>query len=193
MSYKDLFLKLLPSGKAWNKERGSGLDKLAAGVSKEFLRVDERANQLIIELNPSQAAELLPDWEHLLNLPDTAFGSPETEQERRNLVTFKFSLRGGQSRKYYIDLIKKLGFNITIDEFRPFCAGISSAGDALNTADEWRFTWKVNMLEAAAYYFSAGISSAGDPLVSWRNEVVQGVINKLKPAHTHVIFSFIEE
>lgn len=193
MSYRDLFLKLLPSGKAWNKETGSGLDTLASGLSKEFVRIDQRANQLIVELNPTQAAELLPDWENLLGLPDSALGEPETEQERRNLVTLKFSLRGGQSRKYYIDLIKKLGFNITIDEFRPFCAGQSSAGDALNVSDEWRHTWRVNMQEAAAYYFSAGVSSAGDPLVSWRNEVVQGVINKLKPTHTHVIFSFIEE
>jgi uncharacterized protein YmfQ (DUF2313 family) len=192
-AYSDLIHKLLPSGRAWNKETGSNLDKIADGVSQEFLRVEKRGNQLIIELDPTRTSELLPDWENLLGLPDVSFGVPTTAQERRNLVVLKISLRGGQSRKYFIDLIKKLGFDITIVEFRPFRAGISRAGDAINADDDWRHTWMVQMQQAVKFYFRAGQSSAGDPLVTYSNSVVQGIINKLKPAHTHVIFSFIEE
>lgn len=191
--YSSAIHKLLPSGKAWNKEEGSNLDKLVQGSSEEFLRVEKRANELVIELDPTRSTELLPDWEKLLGLPDEAFGAPESIQERRGIVTLKLSLRGGQSRQYYIDLIKRLGFDISIKEFRPFRAGQSSAGDALNVHNDWRHTWMVQMEQAVAFYFRAGQSSAGDSLVSFRNSIVQGVINKLKPAHTNVIFSFIEE
>jgi uncharacterized protein YmfQ (DUF2313 family) len=185
--------KLLPSGKAWNKEDGSNLDKIAQGISEEFMRIERRGNELIMELDPTRASELLPDWENLLSLPDVSFGEPDSAQERRNLVVLKLSLRGGQSRQYFIDLIKKLGFDIEIDEYLPFRAGGSSAGDALNNDDDWRHTWGVKMLQAAVFYFRAGESSAGDSLASYRNSVVTGIIDKLKPAHTHVIFSFVEE
>lgn len=191
--YKNALLKLLPTGKAWNKEDSSPLDKICEGNSEEFLRVDTRANQLIIELDPTKATELLPDWEKLLALPDPAFGSPETVQERRSLVVLKFSLHGGQSRQYFIDLIKKLGFDIKIKEHRPFRAGKSRSSDAIYTGVGWRYTWTVQMLQAVVFHFRAGKSSAGDPLVSYRNTVVQGIINKLKPAHTNVIYRFVQE
>lgn len=191
--YSNLINQILPSGKAWNKEQNSNLDKLSQGCVEEFFRIEKRANDLLIELDPTKTSELIPDWEKLLALPDAAFGEPETAQERRNLIVLKLSLRGGQSRQYYIDLIKKLGFDITIDEFRPFRAGGSSCTDAINEDDDWRHTWRVNMLQAAAFHFTAGDSSCDDAIVSYRNSLVQGIINKLRPAHTHVIFSFIEE
>lgn len=191
--YSSVIHKLLPSGKAWNKEENSNLDKLVQGISEEFVRIDKRGNELIVELDPTRSTELLPNWETLLGLPDASFGEPDSAQERRNLVVLKLSLRGGQSRQYFIDLIKKLGFDIEIQEFHPFRAGGSSAGDALNQDDNWRHTWGVKMLQAAVFYFRAGESSAGDSLASYRNSVVTGIINKLKPAHTHVIFSFVEE
>lgn len=191
--YTSLIHKLLPSGRAWNKQQGSNLDKLADGISQEFLRVEKRGEDLIVELDPTRASALLPEWENLLGLPDPSFGIPITVQERRNLVVLKISLRGGQSRQFYIDLIKKLGFDIEIVEHRPFRVGQSSCGDALHTGDDWRHTWTVELKQAVKFYFRVGQSSVGDPLVSYRNEVVQGIIEKLKPAHTKVLYKFIEE
>jgi uncharacterized protein YmfQ (DUF2313 family) len=191
--YTSLIHKLLPSGKAWNKEEGSNLDKLAQGISEEFYRIERRANDLIIEFDPTKANELLPEWENLLGLPDTAFGSPVTNQERRNLVTLKISSRGGQSRQFFVDIIRKLGFQIAIKEHRPFRAGRSRSGDAVFTNIGWRHTWTVIAKQAVKFSFRAGKSAAGDPLVYYRNGVVEGIIRKLKPAHTNVLFKFIEE
>lgn len=191
--YTSLIHKLLPSGKAWNKEEGSNLDKLADGISQEFLRIEKRANELVIELDPTKANELLPDWEKLLGLPDSAFGTPVTNQERRNIVTLKISSRGGQSRKFFVDIIKKFGFDIEIKEHRPFRAGKSRSGHHIYTNTGWRHTWTVIAKQAVKFNFRAGKSSAGDPLVYYRNDVVRGIIQKLKPAHTNVLFRFIEE
>lgn len=191
--YTSLIHQLLPSGKAWNKEEGSNLDKVADGISQEFLRIEKRANELIIELDPTKSSELLSDWENLLGLPDKAFGSPVTSQERRNLVILKVSSRGGQSRKFFVDIIKKFGFDIEIKEHRPFRAGKSRSGDAVFTNVGWRHTWTVIAKQAVKFNFRAGKSTAGDPLVYYRNEVITGIIKKLKPAHTNVLFKYIEE
>ena len=190
--YSSLLLKLLPTGKAWNKERSSNLSKFSEGVSEEFLRVEKRGEDLLVELDPSRTSELIPDWENLLGLPDPAFGTPETIQERRRLIQLKISSRGGQSRKFFIDLIKALGFDIEITEHRPFRVGVSCVGDDLTNSSDWAHTWTVTIKQAPVYYFKVGESAVGEPLRVYKNQVVQQIIDKLKPAHTHVIFSFLE-
>lgn len=191
--YVSLLHKLLPSGKAWNKESNSNLTKLCMGVAQEFIRVERRGDELLIELDPSRTNELMPDWEKLLGLPDSAFGSPTTQQERRNLIRLKVGSRGGQSRKFFIDLVKALGFDIEIIEHRPFRVGVSSVGDALTNSPDWAHSWTVVLKQAAIYHFRVGESSVGEPLREIRNDVVKQVIEKLRPAHTKVLFSFLEE
>ena len=58
------------------------------------------------------------------------------------------------------------------------------------TNDGWQFVWQVNAPEASIVEFDAGRSSAGEPLRSWGNELLECVINRLKPAHTYVLFAY---
>ena len=189
--YKDLILKLLPNGLAWNKDRTSNISKLIEGSAVEFSRIDQRVIDLLKEADPRSSNELLMEWENFYGLPDECEQDlNQTSIERRyKLLNRAITVRGGQSRQFFIDFVKALGFDITITEFRPFKAGRSSAGDALTNTIEWRFTWRVNLPAVVAYNFSAG-SKAGEPLRVFRNDAVECSIDHLKPAHTNVLYKF---
>lgn len=182
---------LLPPGPAWSRDDAAPLTHLLAALALELERVDGRAADLVEEADPRTTAELLADWERVAGLPDpcvAALGINQTTAQRRAALVAKLTTIGGQSAAYYIALAASLGYTITVTEFSPFQAG-SDAGDAL-TNDGWRFVWQVNAPEASIVEFAAGRSSAGEPLRAWGNELLECVINRLKPAHTYVLFAY---
>jgi uncharacterized protein YmfQ (DUF2313 family) len=77
---------------------------------------------------------------------------------RQAQVLARIRTVGGQSITYLIAFAAMLGFAVGIQEFAPFRAGISHAGDSLNGSQP----------QAAGKYFTAGNGAAGDPLVVWQ-------------------------
>lgn len=189
--YAQLLKNLLPPGVAFPREPGTNLEQVLLGCAPEFSRLEGRADLLAVEVNPQYSTELLPDWERATGLPDKCSGElEETLQGRRNAVVAKLSSVGGQSKSYFIEVAKKLGYEITISEFRPFRAGRSAAGDALTNGKDWAFSWRVNARQTTIIEFRAGLSAAGEPLRSWGNTALECKINQIKPAHTFVLFGY---
>ena len=183
---------LLPQGPAWPREADAALTQLLAAWADELARVDGRAADLVEESDPRTTAELLADWERVAGLPDAcvaALAGTQTTTQRRAALVGKLTTIGGQSAAYYIALAASLGYTITVTEFAPFQAGHSAAGDPLSN-DEWMFAWQVNAPEESIVEFSAGRSCAGEPLRAWGNELLECVISRLRPAHTHVLFAY---
>jgi uncharacterized protein YmfQ (DUF2313 family) len=188
--YKDLLLNLLPPGAAFPREPGTNLERVLLGCAEEFSRLESRADTLAIDVNPLDTSELLSDWERAAGLPDKCAGTLETTiQGRRNALAAKLASVGGQSKAYFIEVARQLGYEITITEFRPFRAGISRAGDPLTNGD-WIYTWQVNARETTIIDFRAGLSAAGEPLRAWGNDSLECKINQLKPAHTFALFGY---
>lgn len=188
--YREQLLALLPPGQAFPRENGTTMDALLDGMSQELARVDARGEALIIDANPLTTSELLSDWERVAGLPDKCAGTlEETTQGRRNALVAKLASTGGQSVAYFIGVAAALGYAVTITEFRPFRAGLSSAGDPLSNGD-WRFTWRVNAPEVSVITFQAGRSAAGEALRSGGNDPLECKINQLKPAHTLALFAY---
>lgn len=188
--YAALLRDLLPPGLAFRREPGTQLEQILLGAAEELSRVEARGDALTDEVNPASTTELLSDWERASGLPDRCAGVLEdTLQGRRAALLAKITSTGGQSIEYFISVAKALGYEITIDEFRPFQAGRSRAGDALYNGD-WRYVWRVNAPETTIIEFRAGRSAAGEPLRSWGNAPLECKINQLKPAHTMVLFGY---
>lgn len=192
--YKRLILKLLPNGDAWEaKDRiDSKMTALSKGMAYEFARVEERGEILKgREANPSKTLELLPEWETLVGLPDDCTGAAPTLGDRRNQVLQKLRNRGGatQNAAFFESLALNLGFVVEVTTFKPFLAGKSVAGDAL-TNDPWKFWFQVATEDFLVQYFLAGQGTAGQPLQIVGNDTLECTIEKYKPAHTEVIFSF---
>lgn len=191
--YANQLASLLPSGQAWdNDKRSSLMGRLLKAFALELARIDLRGEDLMNELDPRTTLELLPDWERVLGLPDPCLSQAGTLAQRRQAVTTKLTLIGGQSKQFFIDLAAGLGYTITITEFYPFVAG-SDVGDELYNSDEWRYTWQINAPETTITEFRVGQSTTGEALREWGNEQLECAMNLRKPAHTNLLFAYGNE
>ncbi|MGK0685334.1 YmfQ family protein [Serratia marcescens] len=153
-------------------------------------QAENKSNEVLDGVTPLLAVSLLSDWERVL---DISPGSGMTLQQRRQQVLARINATGGLSRAYFINLAKSLGYDITIDEPQPFRAGVSRAGDRLYVEDIiW--VWIVNILNVNAqiYRFRAGSSVSGERLMTFGGDVLEPMLNDLKPAHTYVVFTYKE-
>ncbi len=146
-----------------------------------------RAQELLGEMFPDGAHDLLPDWERVCGVIP---GESDPLQLRKDRVIRQLRSKGGLSRQYFISLAAEMGFQITIDELCQFMAGIGRAGDALYE-EECIFIWRVNVMNQPLFYFRAGQSASGELLLWWPVEtVLENLFIELKPAHTFVYFIY---
>lgn len=190
--YRDQLLALCPPGAALPTDPESVWGLLLLVLAVEFGRVDERAEDLLGEADPRTALEMLEDWERVCGLPGNCGQDAETIQERREACALVLAAQGGQSAAYYVELAATLGVPVTVEEVRPFRAGIAVAGDALTNGD-WAYAWRVRAPETTVRYFTAGGAAAGDALAKWGNERLECYLSQYAPAHTIIIFAYGEE
>ncbi|NDV21056.1 DUF2313 domain-containing protein, partial [Pseudodesulfovibrio sp. JC047] len=138
--YQAQLLALAPPGAALPTDADSVWSMLLLAMAEELSRVDGRADDVLDELDPRTALELLPDWERVCGLPGPCSRPSETIQERREAAHLVIMAQGGQSQVYYKEAAAAIGVPADVEEFRPFRAGHSSAGDAL-TNGPWTHTW----------------------------------------------------
>jgi uncharacterized protein YmfQ (DUF2313 family) len=183
---------LLPSGPAWPREPEAVLTKVLAAEADGLARAHNRTADLVDEADPRSARELLGDWERVAGLPDPcSAGIATTLQERRAAVVTRLTATGGQSIVYFTGIAAGLGYQVTIDEFRPFVCGRSRCGDRLNGPHSVRHTWRVRVGEPRVTLFRAGASQAGDRLGKFtRAEDLECLLRRLKPQHTTLIVSY---
>lgn len=187
-AYTQQLQQLLPPGQAWPRDKSATLTKLLGGIAEGVARFHRRVDDLANELDPRTTVELLPDWERVCGLPDEcSVQSSQTLAERQSAVHAKWTSRGGQSRQFFIDLAKTLGFDVTVNEFRVFTC--ESAIDEPICDEPWSFAWQVNAPETTIREFTCD-SHCEEPLRIWGNWPLECVLSRYKPAHTHVIFSY---
>jgi uncharacterized protein YmfQ (DUF2313 family) len=171
-SYLQALWQLLPPGQALDRE-SQGLNLLLSGLSPEWPRVELSAAKIAPEVNPLSTVGFLAEWESFAGLPDNCANTlDETLQGRRAALVAKVASTGGQSLAYYEDVARALGYNVT-------CA---------NTATP--YVWQVNTTATTVQPFRAGRGRAGERLRTWGNTALECKINKIKPAHTRVLFVY---
>jgi uncharacterized protein YmfQ (DUF2313 family) len=178
---------LLPRGLLWSAPADGVLDRMLRGFSDELVRVDARGDDLIREADPRTTNQLLVDFERVLGLPDSCVSDNQSVAERRLAVVAKITNLGGQSRQFFIDVAAAAGYTVTLTEFRPLICEMDCESPVCD--DDWAFAWQVNgalntVLESTCE------SPCEDPLGSWGNERLECVIERYKPAHTVVLFSY---
>jgi len=183
---------LLPPGDAWPRQPNATLTRLLAAIADELARVDACGDQLFSEALPAAALELLSDWERIAGLPDACSTELATTiAERRQDVISALTRQGGSSRAWFIAFAARFGYEVEIDEFRPFVAGLSSCGDQLLGGHAVRHTWRVRVIGARYTAFRTGASQCGDLLGKiTRAEDLECRMKRLKQAHTNLIVSY---
>lgn len=178
---------LLPHGPAWPRDAGATLTRLLQAMADELARVDSRAAQLIDEADPRTTYELLADWERVAGLPDTCVTAAQTTAQRRAALHARLATLGGQGTAYFIALAASLGYTVTITEFR-----LHTVNDDVEHplyGHPWQFAWQVNAPLNTVGTLSV-TDTVADPLAWWGNELLECVIRRLKPAHTHTLFAY---
>lgn len=186
-SYQNALLALLPRGVAWSKDADSELGKLMAGIAEEFARIDERAQDLLNESLPSQASETFDEWESEYGSPGPCGGIDPTFQERLTALLQTYKMQGGQSRAFFRDVAKTMGYDITITEYGQRLYG-DHYGD-LYGGEDWVYVWQVNAATINFKEMHYG-DQWGSLYRSWSNARLECVFNRLKHAHMHIIFSY---
>jgi len=211
-AYVKLLKKLLPNGKVWeNIKEITTKVPLFNGMAVEFCRVDERGKDLLEEMDPRTATELLPDWEQLLGLPDDCSGELGDLNQRRVQAGQKLAAVGGMTASFYEQKAASLGFNAVVRDYRSFRVGRSRVGEPLSNPFDpdrdvfrvgrnrvgeplkrhgWRYCFEMNVDDSVVEPFRVGQNRVGQPLVKFGNELLECTIKKLKPAHTCVFFYF---
>lgn len=181
---------LLPRGLAFSQAPLSTLSKLLNAWADEFARVDLRCGDLATEADPRTTAELLADWERVAALPDVCVTITQTIEQRRAALVSKLIKTGGQSRAYFIELATALGYpSVTIDEFLMMNCNDDCNDSLIGLPD--LFAWRVNLPLTGGVFVMTCESNCNSSLQSWGNEAVECRINRLKPAHTNVLFAYL--
>lgn len=189
--YRQQLQALLPPGPAWSRARDAKLTKVLDALAAELARIDQRAEDLLNEIHPLTARELLSERERECGLPDPCLSVATGIDERRRRLHQRLIWRGGQSRPFYIALLATLGYpGATITEFRPM--RVTSKCNAAVNGGGWCFAWRVNVPVEADVKVLKVTGRCNEPLAAWGDPGIYCLLNRHKQAHTDVFVSYGE-
>lgn len=189
--YLAQLLALLPPGPAWDAEAVPELVKVLEALAQEFARVDARADSLLGEMVPSGVRELLPDWERVLGLPDPCLGAEGGFAERRAEVVRRFGEVGRQDPQYFVEIARRLGYiDAWVEEFKAPRFGRSTFGLARFGTRRQQFLWKLHLGARRAGGARFGVTQWGERFGANPNNIIECIVRRYRPAHTHVIFEY---
>lgn len=208
--YAAMLVSLFPQGFAWPRESGSFLGRLALSAGTELSRVHSEAQRVLDDSHPLTTVNGLSDWERCAGLPDACTPDDSRMQARRRALLLKLLRPGGQSAPYFVSLAAAYGYTITVETFKPFCADVSCADDAVYDApgggtldasgnftqdphSGWRFAWLIRSASTPVEYFRADASCADEPLASFGDAQFECLMQKYAPAHCSLLFAYGEE
>lgn len=176
--YKKSILSLFPREHFWEKcklHENRIIDVFCSNL-KDLI---DRLDALTSEIDPRNAKKegLLPLWKRLFKLEGTA-----SDDEARAEIYFKLTASGGQSKEFYTKFLESLGYAVEIIEFF----------DRWDKKDEkgnypWRYRWKIKFKNIKEMYFCAG-DEVGGPLAYFPDHKIIELLNKMKQAHTELLF-----
>lgn len=189
---------LLPAGAAWRTPAGRAFDAdsrlggLLKGLAGDIVTLYRRIWQVAQEATPSTLVDSLEDWEAEYGLPDPCFGDDQTRAMRIRALLLQFRSKGTITRSDFVQLAASVGYEITIEEPRPFEFGISWCGGEEGTDGTAEYYWIVRIPGRAHKRFEFGVSETGiDPLldISFATEL-ECLFRALAPAWTRPVFDY---
>ena len=177
--YLAALLALLPRGRALSKTVGSVINRLMAGLSSSFARLDALGASLLRE-RPDTTDYLLPEWEATLGLPDECQDNP-TVAERKAAVLARFTGVGGETAGFYEAYAAALGYNVIAAAYDPTVGGRPFLMDYSGMEDPIGDGFGTGGGDLFTYYISGPVIDA----------YLECEMIAVQPAHTTLIFNVI--
>ncbi len=188
--FADSFQRHMPTGPVWPRDPDTTQRATVEALMPTYVRSWDVACDLPTETLPSTSTFLLPEWESTLGLPDPCAGEDPTIAQRQAHVVARLTQGNGPSIPSLTAFAAALGYTITITEFAPARADNLVADGAVYDP-AWAFAWQVNAPGFVIDYFSADESYADEPLATWASRVLQCELQRIAPAHTILMFSYV--
>ncbi|AQS84014.1 phage tail protein [Acetobacter aceti] len=186
-SFAKALSSLLPGGRIWSREPDDTPSLLALALGQVYERHSARSLNLLTDAFPASTTELLDEWQQSVGLPDPCAGDNPTLAQQRSQIVARLTDNGGSSKQYFISLAAALGYTISIDEFAPSRFGRKFGGKFGD--DDWACAWRVNMPTFTVTNLKFG-DLFGKSFASWGDTVLQCELERIKPAHTVLIFNY---
>lgn len=155
-------LALLPPGKAWTREGESDLTSLMDGIAPEFARVQERADALLLEIDPATVTEMIDEWESANGLPDDCASPLATIAARRAALLARLIELQGHNPADYAAIAVALGYASASATRRPFTAfAVNSPAGAPLYGEEWLFAFE--------FFYMANLIASTNDFTVWTN------------------------
>ena len=196
--YLQMLKRLLPPGIAFPRQDVTSVWALLLECwAIELSRIDSRLDALVREDDPRISLECFTKWLEEWGEPDLCAGlvTGLNDTILRQLLLFKITTVGGQSRQFFADLAARFGYRIQIDELQRYTVQ-SQVMDAL-WSEPKPFWWRVNILsgtsaEGSTVSAHTVIGGVNEALAWWGDQLIECLIERYKPAHSEVIYGYFD-
>lgn len=188
--FRSALLGLLPRGFAWFKGKSGNWWKLFAGFSLGFSAVYKILRDLVFESSPAKTTSY-ETWERELGLPIK--GLEQSTDARRLEEIFRVARKkGGATVPYFKSLAALFGLRAEVYEYwnpehRSHFEGVDFGDDDPN------FYWMIAVEGSAEdWHICTCNDTCNDYLQEWSNVPAEVMFEKLKPAHTKLLCSYVD-
>lgn len=188
-AYSEQVHGLLPTGRAWATEAGTGMARLVAALSEELARIDVSFGDLLPDIRPDTTRDLLPDWERVAGLPDSCSRGELTDiLQRRAVLVDKVVAKPNLNPQTFIDTARRYGVDIDVIELDQ--ARAESVEGLDTSGGRWRYVWWIKLPAGEVRRFHV-LSHVQTPLRTiQRSDELECRLRRLNPAHTLLLFIY---
>lgn len=193
---------LLPRGAAWGTPDNQTLDQASVlyrfwtAIGAGFANAYRALFQVSMESTSVTLDQSLEDWEHELGLPDPCMAETDSRAARIAAVRTRVLASAIVTPQDFIRLAASMGYEVFIEEPRPFECGISECGwtdeiaGSMDGQIEW--DWIVSIAGQPARYFEMGESECGiDALTDWEPiQDIECMFRRIAPAWSRPLFVY---
>ncbi|MDA0148864.1 YmfQ family protein [Vibrio sp. LaRot3] len=179
---------LMPQGLAWPKGNDAELTKLLRALAKALADTDSQCDAIEIEMTPSQANILLPEYEAYLGLPECE-GQLGDIQSRRHAVETKDKMQGGLATWQIEQLAATLGYKVKVEHILPHHCLRACTHPIW--VDSWRHKLKVTVFDMPNVHMTC-LDNVMTPLINSDARVLECTLNKYKMGGKYYDFHYAE-
>lgn len=190
-AWREALAQLLPRGRAWTLDPDSNLQRLLAGWAEGFARLEARAEQLLLEMDPRTVYELLAEYESVLGFPDRCTGELLSLDARRAAVVGRLIAKGSQRAEQYVQIAEALGYEgAWVEDFEQ--AHCESDCEVFLNEPPWPSTFVLHLPSDGVTLGATCESDCEDFLGEVMQSAIECLVSRVKPSHLAVVFQYGE-
>ncbi|GAF92751.1 unnamed protein product [marine sediment metagenome] len=168
----------------------SNIRKVLLGLASEWLYLKEKSIEICDEYNPATTTAFIEEWEQTVGIPGECFDNTGTLEDRRNKVLLKLASTNATTARQFEAIGEILGFDISVEPAAESDAVLLPATlpIVLIAEADIPFTIIVNLTGVVQQVLPQQLPFT---LTSDPSEILVCLFDKLKPAHTNVIFRYL--